>query len=56
MVRFLRILGYAILRGCYLINRMSSPVLNDKIPHSILFSHDPLHSLLLRFLGHMLCS
>ena len=33
----------AVLTACYLINRMPSPVLNNKIPHSILFSHSPLH-------------
>jgi len=35
--------------ACYLINLMSSSVLNNKIPHSILFHHEPLH--LLKFLG-----
>jgi len=37
--------GDVVLSACYLINRMPSLVLDDKIPHSILFSHDPLHSL-----------
>jgi len=33
-----------VLSACYLINHTSSFVLKDKIPHSILFPHDPLHS------------
>ena len=32
----------AILAACYLINRMSSSVLHDKISHSILFPNQPL--------------
>jgi len=34
-----------VLSACYLINRMSSSVLDNKILHSILFPHDRLHSL-----------
>jgi len=37
--------GDVILSACYLINRMSSLVLNNKIPYSILFPHEPLHPL-----------
>jgi len=37
-------LGYTILSVCYLINRVSSSVLENKIPHSILF-HESLHLL-----------
>jgi len=37
-----------VLTACYLINRMSSSILNNKIPHSILFPHEPLHPLLLK--------
>jgi len=37
--------GDVFLSACYLINRMPSSVLDIKIPHSILFPHDPLHSL-----------
>lgn len=34
--------GDALLTACYLINRMSSSVLNNQIPHSILFPSQPL--------------
>jgi len=37
--------GDAILSACYLINRMSSSVLENKIPHSIFFPHESLHPL-----------
>jgi len=37
--------GDVILSACYLINRMSSLVLENKIPHSILFPHESLHIL-----------
>ena len=40
-----RFCGDVVLSACYLINRMPSSVLDNKIPHSILFSHDSLHSL-----------
>jgi len=42
---FQRFLGDVVLSACYLINRMSSLVLENKIPHSILFPHDPLYPL-----------
>jgi len=46
MVRFLNIFwGDVVLIACYFINRMSSLVINNKIPHSILFCHEPLHVL-----------
>ena len=41
----------AILVACYLINRMSSSVLHDQIPHSILFPNQPLFCLPLRVFG-----
>jgi len=44
-------LGDAILTACYLINRMPSSVLNNKLPHSILFPHEPLHPLPLKVFG-----
>ena len=34
-------LGHAILAACYLINRMSSSVLGNQSPHSLLFPMDP---------------
>jgi len=37
--------GDAILSTCYLINCMSCSVLENKIPHSILFPHKSLHLL-----------
>jgi len=37
--------GDVVLSACYLINRIPSSVLDNKILHSILFPHDPLHSL-----------
>ena len=37
-----RFWGDAILATCYLINRMPSSVLHDQIPHSIIFSNQPL--------------
>ena len=40
-----RFLGNATLAACYLINRMSSSVLHDRIPHSILFPNQPLFRL-----------
>ena len=44
IIRFLNV-GDATLAVCYLINRMSSSVLHDKIPHSILFPNQPLFCL-----------
>ena len=38
--------GDAILATCYFINRMSSSVLHDQIPHSIIFPNQPLFCLL----------
>jgi len=43
--------GDAILSACYLINRMSSSVLKNKISHSILFPHESLHLLLPKVFG-----
>ena len=40
--------GDAILSACYLINRMSSSVLHDQIPHSVLLPNQPLFCLPLR--------
>ena len=37
-----------ILSACYLINRMLSSVLKNKLPHSILFSHETLYPLPLK--------
>ena len=37
-----RFYGDAILTACYLINRMSSSVLHDQIPHSVLLPNQPL--------------
>ncbi|XP_052725873.1 retrovirus-related Pol polyprotein from transposon TNT 1-94 isoform X1 [Vigna angularis] len=46
-----RFWGDAVLTACYLINRMPSSVLDNKIPHSILFPQDLLHPLPLRVFG-----
>ena len=46
-----RFWGDAVLTACYLINRMPSSVLDNKIPHSVLFPQDPLHPLPLRVFG-----
>jgi len=43
--------GDTILTAGYLINHMLSSVLDNNIPHSILFLHEPLHSLTLRVFG-----
>ena len=37
--------GNATLAACYLINHMSSSVLHDEIPHSILFPNQPIFCL-----------
>ena len=41
----------AKLAACYLINRMSSSVLHDQIPHSIIFPNQPLFCLPPRVFG-----
>jgi len=46
-----RFWGDAILSACYLSNGMTSSILNNKIPHSILFPHEPLHLLPLKVIG-----
>ena len=46
-----RFWGDIILATCYLINRMSSSVLHDQIPHSIFFPNQPLFYLLPRVFG-----
>jgi len=56
-----RFWGDAILSACYLINYMPSLILKNKIPHSILFPHEPLRPFLLKFFGsscfvHNFCS
>ena len=43
--------GDAILTTCYLINCVPSSVLDNNIPNSILFLHEPLHPLPLRVFG-----
>ena len=40
-----RFWGDVILSACYLINRMSSSVLHDQIPHSFLLTNQPLFCL-----------
>jgi len=44
--------GDVVLSACYLINRTPSLVLNNQIPHSILFPHEPLHPLPLKVFGY----
>ncbi|KAJ7961891.1 Retrovirus-related Pol polyprotein from transposon TNT 1-94 [Quillaja saponaria] len=41
----LRFWGDAVLTACYLINRMPSSTLHNKIPYSIIFPNHPLYSL-----------
>ena len=43
--------GDAILAACYFINRMSSSVLHDQIPHSVLLPNQPLFCLTPRVFG-----
>lgn len=40
--------GYVILIACYIINQVSSSILNNKISHSILFAYAPLHPISLK--------
>ena len=47
-----RFLGNVILIACYLINRMSSSVLHDQIPHSVLL---PDEYILYSFYPNVLC-
>ena len=46
-----RFWGDAILVTCYLINRMPSSVLHDRIPHSVLLPNQPLFCLPPRVFG-----
>ncbi|RVW74980.1 Retrovirus-related Pol polyprotein from transposon RE1 [Vitis vinifera] len=46
-----RFWGDVVLTACYLINRMPSSVLHDQIPHSLLFSDQPLYFLPPRVFG-----
>ena len=48
-----RFLGDAILVACYLINRMTSSVLHDQIPHAIIFPYQPLFCLPPRVFGYI---
>lgn len=41
-------LADAIFTACYLINRMSSSSLANKVPYSTLFSHEPLFHIFAR--------
>ncbi|XP_072087350.1 uncharacterized protein [Arachis hypogaea] len=47
----LKFWGEAVLTACYLINRMPSSVLQNQVPHSILFPHEHIFSLPLRVFG-----
>ena len=46
-----RFWGNAVLTACYLINRMPSSVLDDQIPHSLIFLDQPLYFLPHRVFG-----
>ena len=43
--------GDAVLTACFLINRMPSSSLENQIPHSIIFPHDPLFHVSPRVFG-----
>ena len=45
--------GDAILAACYLINRMPSSILQDQIPHYIIFPNQPLFCLPSRVFGYI---
>ena len=47
----LKFWGDVVLIASYLINRMPSSVLNNQIPHSLLFPKDPLYIVPLRVFG-----
>ncbi|PNY16464.1 receptor-like protein kinase, partial [Trifolium pratense] len=47
----LKFWGDAMLTANYLINRMPSSVLDNEIPHSLLFPKDPLYAVPLRVFG-----
>ena len=47
-----RFWGDDVLTTCYLINRMPSSVLHDRIPHSLLFPDQPLYFLPPRVFGY----
>ena len=47
----LKFWGDAVLTACYLINCMPSSVLDNEIPHSLLFPKDPLYYVPLRVFG-----
>ena len=47
--------GDVILTACYLINRMSSSVMGDQVPHSLLFPNQPLLSPFACFRMHSIC-
>ena len=43
--------GDAVLTACYLINRLPSSILNNQVPHFVLFPHQSLHPLATRVFG-----
>ena len=46
-----RFWGDSVLTACYLINSMPSSILHNQIPHSLLFSNQPLYFLSPRVFG-----